>query len=85
MRQGQPELKEPDYVVEISWLHSEDGSKPPHKVAVKRLRPEMLRHRKDLQKFYSEAALLRKLKHRCHISHFFYDGQHSAYCSIHYR
>ena len=49
--------------VDVCWLASENDT-PPAQVAVKRLRYEALRHKRDLERFFHEAATLRKIQHK---------------------
>ena len=51
--------------VDVCLLESEIPTNPPTQVAVKRLKYEALRHRRDLDRFFKEASMLRKLRHRC--------------------
>ena len=51
--------------VDVCLLESEIPGNPPTQVAVKRLKYEALRHRRDLDRFFKEASMLRKLRHRC--------------------
>ena len=52
------------YAVEICKLKPSGGG-PETLVAVKRLKPSILRNKEELINFIEECKLLRKLSHRC--------------------